>query len=560
MPAPHTAFPRHYPYRQALAGWVAIALVTAAGCAAGPVLTTSEQLRSHAGPVEAPVPMPDQQPAFLRHDELVQLSQEPYPRGEVRSRFQALWSTPIVDNSAWRRGVKPIAPELPGLGPGMRVVSWNIEKSLQMDAAIDVFSDAEAFAQRIDPAKAPSGSQAREALLQERAILAAADVILLQEMDIGVKRSGYRNAAGDLARALDMNYAYAPEYLEVDPVILGLEPVLDDEGRPVPESTEYYRVDRERYHGMFGVAVLSRYPIVYVEAFPLFRQGYDWYWQEKLKPSFMEKARRFGARQVFLERPHRETKVGGRTFMRVDLHVPQLPRQRLSIINVHLEIKAEPHARAAQIAEILEYVRGIEHPVVLMGDFNTAPWDLSATSTPRVVGRELEAPEFWLSRTIDFLFPTSLVLNTTRAIANVTKNFHNPTAVHVPIVGPNESAELFRIIERFRFDDGGAFDFRGQEARSAGSAGLLSNANERNAWAYETTYQVRRTIAQMIGKYRLDWAFVKSYLAHPHDEAGAYQFAPHFGRTLGRINPGLEQRVSDHHPISIDLPFGEPDL
>lgn len=548
------------PYPSVIRAIALLAAGAVAGCAAGPVLTTSEALRSVSRPADIPAPMPDQQPEFLAYEELVQLSQKPYPRGRVRSRFQDLWNTPIVDNSAWRGGADPNAPEVTGLGPVMRVVSWNIEKSLRMDAAIEAFTDGEAYARQIDIEEAPPGSAERRALMREREILASADIVLLQEMDIGVKRSGYRNAAKDLARALDMNYAYAPEYLEVDPVILGLEPIRDDEGDREPAATARYRVDPERYHGMFGVAVLSRYPIIYVEAFPLFRQGYDWYWQEKQKTSFLEEARRFGARKVFLEQPHRETKVGGRTFMRVDLHVPQVPQQRVSVINVHLEIKSQPQARVEQMAEILEYIRGIEHPVILMGDFNSAPHDLSPTSTPRMVRRELEAPEFWLSRTIDLFFPASLALNTTRAIANVTKNFHNPTAVHVPIAGPNESAEMFRIIERFRFDDGGAFDFRGEPERSAGNSGYLSNANERTAWAYETTFRLRRTIANIIGKYRLDWAFVKSYLPHPHAEEGPYQLAPHFGRTLSLINSSLEQRISDHHPISVDLPLQEPAL
>jgi len=237
-----------------------------------------------------------------------------------------------------------------------------------------------------------------------------ADVILLQEMEIGVKRSGYRDAARDLANALHMNYAYLPEYLEVDPVLLGTERLMFREGQEDIQATEYFTVDPARYKGLFGCAVLSRYPVINVEGFRLFTQDYDWYWQEKLKPSFLETLRRFGAKAIFQETRHREMKVGGRTYFRVDLHVPDLPEQVVSVINVHLEIKCTPEVRAMQMAEILNYIRDIRHPVILAGDFNSAPQDLSPTSTPRVIQRGLSAPEFWLSRLLEYLLPQAVLV------------------------------------------------------------------------------------------------------------------------------------------------------
>ena len=108
-------------------------------------------------------------------------------------------------------------------------------------------------------------------------------------MDIGVKRSGYINAAGELAKALKMNYAYAPEQLEIDPVYLGLEKINYDDGTVDQEQTDYYRVDPAKYKGAFGIAVLSRYPIKRAQAFQLKNQAYDWYAGEKPKIGFVEK-------------------------------------------------------------------------------------------------------------------------------------------------------------------------------------------------------------------------------------------------------------------------------
>ncbi|MND03604.1 hypothetical protein D3C83_235120 [compost metagenome] len=62
----------------------------------------------------------------------------------------------------------------------------------------------------------------------------------------------------------------------------------------------------------------------------------------------------------------------------------------------------------------------------------------------------------------------------------------------------------------------------------------------------------------IVGKMKLDWILVKAYLKDPRDDNGTYRFAPHFARTLGSVNYALATRLSDHDPISVDLPFEEP--
>jgi endonuclease/exonuclease/phosphatase family metal-dependent hydrolase len=499
-----------------------------------------------------------QAPEFLTFEELQALSANPYPTGRVRQKFEHLWTMPMISNEAYLAGARPHQPSSPQLGTFVRAVTWNIEQSRQMDQAIAAFTDEAAFARGLHPKKARPGSRRYRRALAERALLETADIILLQEMDIGVKRSGYRDAARDLAQALQMNYAYLPEYLEIDPVLLGTERVTFEQGLEDTEATAYYAADPKRFKGLFGCAVLSRYPIRHAEGFRLFNQGYDWYWQEKLKLTFIEKLRRLGARQVFHEHQHREMKVGGRTYFRVDLAVPDVPEGTVSVINVHLEIKCQPHDRAEQLAEILHYIKDLHHPVILAGDFNSAPADISPTSTPRVIKRGVSSPEFWVSRAIEYLLPQALLLNTARFIANVTKNSQNPTALHIPLIAPNPSGELFSILQRFQFNDGRVFDFRSTRGRSAGGTGKLANSNERDLWAYKTTFRVDRTLAKVIGKYRLDWFFIKAYLTRPFDRRGSYRFAPHFGRTLNWLNKSLTVRISDHDPCVVDLPLQEP--
>jgi len=438
-------------------------------------------------------PVQIQAPEFLKFEELKELSRRPFQPGELREKFEGLWKAPIVNNQAALRGVEPIGPTSPKLGKYIRVVTWNVEQSLRMADVISAFTDRSAFEKLVDTKKAKPGTQKYKRIFEERALLEKADIILLQEMDIGVKRSHYLDAARELAEALDMNFAYLPEYLELDPVVLGTEKIYFKKGKEDKEATAFYAADPNRYKGLFGCAVLSRYPIIHAEGFRLFHQGYDWYWREKEKTSFPEKLRRFGATHVLLENLHREVKLGGRTYFRVDLEVPDLPGGKVSVVNIHLEIKTEPQERAKQIAEILSYIKEIPHPVIMAGDFNSAPGDLSPTSTPRVVGRGLISPEFAVGGIINLLLPQALLVNVTRIFSNATKNYQNPTAPHFPLIAPNRVSELFRIIQRFRFSDGGSFDFRGSKKRSAGYRGKLANSNERDKWGYKITFKTRRS-------------------------------------------------------------------
>jgi hypothetical protein len=50
-----------------------------------------------------------------------------------------------------------------------------------------------------------------------------------------------------------------------------------------------------------------------------------------------------------------------------------------------------------------------------------------------------------------------------------------------------------------------------------------------------------------VGRYKLDWLFIKP------ERTG--QMAPHFPATMNELN-GLEgARISDHPPITVDLPL-----
>ncbi len=502
-----------------------------------------------------------QQPKFLTFHELQKLSKNPHPVGLLGWKLEKFWTTPILSNEAYYQGARPSNSIDPKLGPFLSLASWNIEKSIQMKDAITAFSSVDGFRSLIDPQKAPEGSPEYETVLRQRDRLEKADVIVLQEMDIGVKRSGYVNAASDLAKVLKMNYAYAPEQLEIDPVYLGLEKIYYDDGTVDQEQTDYYAADPSKHKGAFGVAVLSRYPIKKAWALQLKSLAYDWYAEEKPKIGFVEQTRRVGAESLFLNQFTREIKAGGRTFFRVDLAVPGLPEGTLTIINIHLEIKCTPKDREIQTAEILSYIKRIRHPVIMTGDFNAAPEDMSPTSAKRITIRTLQNPTTWLNVAVGALLPQALAINATRFASNFTKNLDNPLAPDIAVIAPNPLHPLFQMIQNYRFSDGGAFDFRGDSERATnGKDGALANSNERDLKGFKTSWSVKRPIS-IIGKYRLDWGFVKStYLKNPYDKTASYRFAPHFGETLEELNTALKVPISDHHPNVVDIPLQEPHI
>ena len=502
---------------------------------------------------------PKQDIDFPTYEELKSLSSNPHPKGKLESKLNRFFRHPIISNEAYYSGTKPHRPIDPRIGKLMRVTTWNIEKSMEMPRVIKMLTEKDEIKKMINESEVSKDSDDYKNVLRQRERLENVDIWVLQEIEIGMKRSNYLDAAREMAKALNMNYAYAPQYLEIDPIRFGTEKLLLDDGANDKEAQDYYAEDPDRFKGVFGSAVLSRYPIKYVEIFPLENQGYDWYDSEKNNLSFLEKARRIGTKTTFKNEITREMKVGGRGYFRVDLDVPGLPDNTLTIINIHTEIKCLPKERARQVEEILGYIKKIKNPVIMLGDFNAAPGDISPTSLTRVVGRTAKDPTTWLGLGINYVSPQGLLINTTRGISNVTKNFNDPFARNIKIVAPNKLKEMFDPIRNFHFEDGTTFDFRGDGNRSInGKDDMLANSNERGFKGFKTSFRFKRPLG-IVGKFRLDWIFLKSGLVYSNEDHQApYKLAPHFGETMEELNTSLKEPLSDHHPSVIDIPFDEP--
>ncbi len=161
--------------------------------------------------------------------------------------------------------------------------------------------------------------------------LAGADVITLDEVDLGTARAGNRDVAFDLAAALGLHAAWAPLFLETTAG-------RDDDVRMA--------AGRTNEEGLFGLALLSRWPLGEVRLLEL--------------PSPQKL-------QFDLERM-----VGRHVALIAEVLHPERP---FVAVAAHLEVHRTRAHRAAQALAIVRALSHEKRPVVLAGDFNTHTFD-----------------------------------------------------------------------------------------------------------------------------------------------------------------------------------------
>jgi endonuclease/exonuclease/phosphatase family metal-dependent hydrolase len=493
---------------------------------------------------------------MLTYDDLVALGTGKKFSDGLGDRLHDITTTPFLSNEAYYRGAKPHRPKLSQLGSSLRLVTWNIEQGLELDEIKLLFAHTEEFLRQ---AKRNEQKADIAQMRQDIEVLKSADIIVLNEVDWGLKRTGYRAVVRELGDDLNMNWAFGVEFIEIDPVSLGTEKLAEWKNKAERQRLlAEIRVDKSMLQSLQGTVVLSRYPILEARLEPFPTVGYDWYLGEKHALSPLEKGKRIGVKTAFLEKITRQIRRGGRTSLIVTLEVPDLKEKRLTVAATHLESNAAPEIRRKQMAELLLLLQDIRNPVIIAGDLNTTGSDASPTSIKKQIYQRLGSAGFWANTGAKYATGYGLLYDVVRGSLNTAKNQDDPTAMNIPLMGPNPEALMFNMLEEFRFRDGDAFDFRGNENRTInGTQRTLANSNQRDTKGFATTYEFERALG-IVGKMKLDWILVKAYLKNPHDDAGPYRFAPHFARTMESINYALVNRLSDHNPISVDLPFEEP--
>jgi len=165
-----------------------------------------------------------------------------------------------------------------------------------------------------------------------------ADLVLLNEVDLGMARAANRDVAADLSRALGRHAVFAPMTLETT------------RGR---DDDERMAAGREDEEGLFGLAILSRWPVGEVRIVELPSP-------EAVLFDVERQVGRYIALVAAIERP-------GAPFVAV---------------STHLEVHRARSHRAAQVHAIMAALREERRPVVLAGDLNTHTFDRGLWHAP----------------------------------------------------------------------------------------------------------------------------------------------------------------------------------
>ena len=446
-------------------------------------------------------------------DELVKLSRQPEPEDYLRQKLDLQLAMPYILNRNFSEELN---------NSYLRVVQWNIKRGFNTDTIRDILTAPKSYeAKHIVSTRWGK----RKHFKDELYTLASADVISLNEVDIGMPRTNYKNIVASLADALSWNYVFSTEFVELGPII------------------QKEKVDKSKYKGLHGNAIISRFPIVSARAIQL-PNYYDWYREEiEENRSPIEYVRKFGAKSVFSERilPY-EVRHGSRQAILADIKLPT--GQIVTVVSTHLEDRAYPDERLKQFKSLLASIKDVKTPLVLTGDFNTSTTDTRPTSFKKEVYKRIRDPHFFLRQAAFVPIPFVPVAGGVIAVAfSKLLQYKDPFFPSVPIMFPNHERSFLTTLKKFKFSDGYAFDLSGDKKKSSNKRkGLLANSNQRHWKGFKSTYKFEKP--RIIAYFKLDWFFIKPVGNH---------FVPFNGKTLKTLNYSIKGHISDHNPITVDL-------
>jgi endonuclease/exonuclease/phosphatase family metal-dependent hydrolase len=398
----------------------------------------------------------------------------------------------------------------------LRVASWNIERGFKIEAIKNILRG-----------KSPEPNYE---YIDQLKHFSQADIFLLNEVDIGMPRTEYKNIVSEFANTIGASYAFATEFFEL--------------------NLDYLKnANPLRYKGLHGNAIVSRYPIKSVRILRL-PQVYDWFDKERAKLTPIEKGRRVAAKAAVDEKIITEVRRGSRVALIAEIELPN--KQNISVISVHLENRCQAAPRVEQMEALLEAIKDIRNPVILGGDFNSFEGDASPSSLKKIVSQKISDPEFLLKGTITYFNPYALIVNASSMGLGSMRKFRDPTVEHVPIILQNRAYKLFKTIEKFEFDDKNKFDHSGTKTLSYNrQKGNWSNSNQRIKKGFKETFSLNRSYG--VANFKIDWFFVKPTSNSEHKK----NYQPAFGRTLKELNAHYTNtKISDHNPITVDIIFG----
>jgi endonuclease/exonuclease/phosphatase family metal-dependent hydrolase len=193
-------------------------------------------------------------------------------------------------------------------------LAWNIERGTVFDGVLEA--------------------------LRGYAQLSNKDVLLLTELDYGMARSGNRFVAQELARELNLNYAFAPVYI-------ALQKGSGVESQTTGENTK----------SIHGLAMFSKWPMKNVHAIPL-PNGKDKMWGKEKRLGYL--------RALFADIEH--------------------PVGAFRAVTIHLDAHCSREHRRKQMRIILDHLDTLPPlPTLLGGDWNTTTFN-SQNATRAIMG------------------------------------------------------------------------------------------------------------------------------------------------------------------------------
>ncbi|MFA6989298.1 MAG: endonuclease/exonuclease/phosphatase family protein [Candidatus Gastranaerophilaceae bacterium] len=488
-------------------------------------------------------------------NELVSLSASLNQPKPLLDKIDMVLNTPVVDNSINPNEV--FQPKVSNkIGPYIRVSTWNIDRGFDINRIKYVFVAPDKLLKNVNE-KIQKDPKNIERIKEQINILKNTDVLFLNEVDLGMPRTNYKDIAKELAKTTGYNYAYGIEFIEVDPSYLGTGKNNWSEKKSLQKDNptqKVFKLDKKRYKGFHGNAILSKFPLqnVRIIRLPL---AYNWYSNEKEKITKLEEAKRTLSEKMFEEYMLTEVRLGSRMALIADINIPEFD-QKITLVCIHIENRTRPENRAKQIKYLLDQLKHIDNPIILTGDFNTTMVDGSSTSIQKELKNKIKDPHFIAKTALLYGNPYGFAINATSEFCNFVRLSTNPASRSIPVFASNPERKTFNVIKDFKFNDGHYFDTRGDKDKSIdGKSGFLANSNEKRLKGFVPTFIFKKDYGLL--KYKLDWIFVKDYVKNSADSNDPYKFAPHFGRTLFDLNFALNEPLSDHAPITVDLPLTE---
>ncbi len=201
------------------------------------------------------------------------------------------------------------APEVFEKSETIRALAWNVERGNRFDGIVEA--------------------------LKNHVQLKKRDLLLLTELDYGMARSGNRFVARDLAKELNLNYAFVPVYI-------ALQKGSGVESQVADENTK----------SLHGLAIFSRFPIKNAHAVAL----------PNGKDKMLGKEKRLGyLRALVADIAH--------------------PASDFRAVTIHLDAHSSRAHRHRQMKIVLDHLETLPSlPTVIGGDWNTTTYNAQSAN------------------------------------------------------------------------------------------------------------------------------------------------------------------------------------